>query len=87
MAVDGEEGQSQMPYNELCEWCVGRFIIIVNRTLNVTKLMSIGEMEPVFSDRDVIYVQTAHYVHTLCIQTKRWQAAAMYGETILPAFR
>ena len=40
-----------------------------------------------FSDRDVIYVQTVHYVHTLCIQNKRWSAAAMYGETILPAFR
>ena len=44
-------------------------------------------MEPVFSDRDVIYVQTVHYVHTLCIQNKRWSAAALYGETILPAFR
>jgi len=68
--TDGDDGSghSQMPYEELCEWCV-------------------GEMEPVFSDRDVIYVQTVHYVHTLCIQNKRWSAAAMYGETILPAFR
>jgi len=65
---DADDGLSRMPYDELCEWCV-------------------GEMEPVFSDRDVIYVQTVHYVHTLCIQSSRWQAAAMYGETILPAFR
>ena len=47
----------------------------------------VGEMEPVFSDRDVLYVQTVHYVHTLAIQAERWQAAATYGETILPAFR
>ena len=39
------------------------------------------------SDRDVIYVQTVHYVHTLASQSQRWDAAAMYGETILPAFR
>ena len=58
-----------------------------NSPLNIIELLVIGEMEPVFSDRDAIYVQTVHYVHTLCIQTKRWQAAAMYGETILPAFR
>ena len=47
----------------------------------------VGEMEPVFSDRDVLYVQTVHYVHTLAVQSDRWQAAATYGETILPAFR
>ena len=39
------------------------------------------------SDRDVMYVQTVHYVHTLASQSQRWDAAAMYGETILPAFR
>ena len=66
--VDTEGGHSQMPYDELCEWCV-------------------GEMEAVFSDRDVVYVQTVHYVHTLCVQNSRWSAAAMYGEIILPAFR
>ena len=59
---------SQMPYDELSEWCA-------------------GEMEPVFSDRDVLYVQTLHYVHTLAMQNKRWEAAVTYGETILPAFR
>ena len=64
----GEEGTSQMPYDELSEWCA-------------------GEMEPVFSDRDVLYVQTLHYVHTLAVQNKRWEAAVTYGETILPAFR
>ena len=35
----------------------------------------------------MIYVQTVHYVHTLASQSQRWDAAAMYGETILPAFR
>ena len=34
-----------------------------------------------------MYVQTVHYVHTLASQSQRWDAAAMYGETILPAFR
>ena len=68
VSVDGEDGHSQMPYDELCEWCV-------------------GEMESVFSDRDVLYVQTVHYVHTLCVENKRWSAAAMYAEIILPAFR
>ena len=57
-----------MPYDELCEWCV-------------------GEMEPVFSDRDVLFVQTVHYIHTIAMQKERWEAAASYAETILPAFR
>ena len=64
----GGDQTSQMPYDELSEWCA-------------------GEMEPVFSDRDVLYVQTLHYVHTLAVQNKRWEAAVTYGETILPAFR
>ena len=63
-----DDQTSQMPYDELSEWCA-------------------GEMEPVFSDRDVLYVQTLHYVHTLAMQNKRWEAAVTYGETILPAFR
>ena len=66
--VGGEEMPFQMPYDELCEWCV-------------------GEMEPVFSDRDVLFVQTVHYIHTIAMQKERWEAAASYAETILPAFR
>ena len=66
--VGSEQLPAEMPYDELCEWCV-------------------GEMEPVFSDRDVLYVQTVHYTHTVCIQKERWEAAASYAETILPAFR
>jgi len=48
---------------------------------------SIGEMEGVFSERDILYLQTLHYVHTACTQAGRWQAALSYGERVLPAFR
>ena len=37
--------------------------------------------------RDILYIQTVHYVHTVCINNKRWSAAAQYGEIALPAFK
>ena len=37
--------------------------------------------------RDILYVQTLHYVHTVCMASKRWAAAATYGEIALPAFK
>jgi len=46
-----------------------------------------GEMEDVFSSRDILYVQTVHYVHTACMASRRWSAAATYGEIALTAFR
>lgn len=47
----------------------------------------LGEMEDIFSHRDILYLQTCHYAHTVCMAGQRWQAAVQYGETVLPWFK
>ena len=48
---------------------------------------ALGEMEDVFSERDIPHLQTCHYVHTVCMNSCRWQAAVMRGEAVLPWFK
>ena len=48
---------------------------------------ALGEMEDVFSEHDILHLQTCHYVHTVCMNSSRWQAAVMRGETALPWFK
>ena len=48
---------------------------------------ALGEMEDVFSERDILHLQTCHYVHTVCMNSCRWQAAVMRGEAVLPWFK
>ena len=37
--------------------------------------------------RDILYIKTAHYVHSLCMTNKLWTAAVVYGEISLRGFR
>ena len=37
--------------------------------------------------RDILYVQTVHYVHSICMANRLWPAAVVYGEIALPAFK
>ena len=37
--------------------------------------------------RDILYLQTVHYVHSICMSNHLWPAAVVYGEIALPAFR
>ena len=37
--------------------------------------------------RDILYIKTVHYVHSLCMNNKLWAAAVVYGQIALPAFR
>ena len=47
----------------------------------------VGEMEEVFSGKDIVYLQALHYVHTMCMNSQRWAAAAAYGSLALPGFK
>ena len=37
--------------------------------------------------RDILYIQTVHYVHNICMTNRLWPAAAVYGGIALTAFR
>ena len=37
--------------------------------------------------RDILYIKTVHYVHSLCMTNKLWTAAVVYGEISLQGFR
>ena len=37
--------------------------------------------------RDILYIKTVHYVHSLCMKNRLWAAAVVYGQIALPAFR
>ena len=37
--------------------------------------------------RDILYVRVCHYVHTICMAHRQWDAALLYGKIALPAFR
>merc|ERR1719419_803710 len=43
-------------------------------------------MEDVFSDRDIVYGRTCHYVHTICMEHEQWEAAILYGKVALTTF-
>jgi len=45
------------------------------------------EMDQVFGKGDILYIQTVHYVHTICMTNRLWPAAAVYGGIAVPAFR
>ena len=42
---------------------------------------------PLCIHRDILYLKTCHYAHTVCMAGSRWQAAVQYGETVLPWFK
>jgi len=45
------------------------------------------EMDTVFGKGDILYIQTVHYVHNICMTNRLWPAAAVYGGIALTAFR
>ena len=37
--------------------------------------------------RDILYIQTVHYVHSICMGNRLWPAAAVYGGIAVSAFK
>ena len=44
-------------------------------------------LNPLPDGRDIMYIQTLHYVHNVCMEAERWTSAVKYGEMVLPAFK
>ena len=37
--------------------------------------------------RDILYIQTVHYVHSICMGNRLWPAAAVYGGIAVTGFK
>ena len=70
-------------YNYLSAWCAGLMEEVFHDRSDL-KITFQTNKNP--NNRDILYIRTCHYVHTICMEHWLWQAAILYGEIVLPAF-
>ena len=76
---------SEMSYDYLSAWCAKEMDTVFGKGWGVSRSSQLTIL--MLNIRDILYIQTVHYVHSICMGNRLWPAAAVYGGIAVTGFK